>query len=198
MTAKSTAGKNYTDGLIYRQSAWWKKLFNVQYPYLLNIRSLKPGFVLDIGCGIGRNLLHLDGNGIGVDHNQTSVDVCTSRGLTAFTAEDFALSLFNISGSFDSMLLAHVAEHMTEQDFVALVKQYVYLIKAKGKIIVITPQESGYASDDTHIQFMDFDKIAALLKQAGFNIQKQYSFPFPRFVGRFFKYNEFVSVGIKQ
>jgi SAM-dependent methyltransferase len=197
MTAKSTSEKNYTDGLIYRQSAWWKKLFNVQYPYRLNIRSLKPGFVLDVGCGIGRNLLHLDGYGVGVDHNQTSVSVCKERGLTAFTTEDFNKSEYNIDETFDSILLAHVAEHMNENDFTGLVSQYSSLLKKHGRIIVITPQEYGYQSDDTHVQFMDFQKIGELLALSGFKINKQYSFPFPRFVGKFFKFNEFVSVGVK-
>ena len=63
----------YTSSLLTRESKWWKKLLNVQYPYKRNMISLKPGFVLDIGCGVGRNLPHLDGHGIGIDHNETSV-----------------------------------------------------------------------------------------------------------------------------
>jgi SAM-dependent methyltransferase len=191
---KPTNEKNYTDGLLYRQSAWWKKFFNVQYPYKYNIQSLKPGFVLDIGCGIGRNLLHLNGNGIGVDHNPTSIEVSKSRGLKAYTVDDFLESTYNKPETFDSILLAHVAEHMTGDDFITLLKQYIPLLKNEGKIIVITPQEKGFKSDDTHVQFMDFVTVKNLLKQIDFNITKQYSFPFPRVIGYFFKFNEFVSV----
>jgi SAM-dependent methyltransferase len=191
---KPTNEKNYTDGLLYRQSAWWKKFFNVQYPYKYNIQSLKPGFVLDIGCGIGRNLLHLNGNGIGVDHNSTSIEVSKNRGLKAYTVDDFLKSTYNKPETFDSILLAHVAEHMTGDDFITLLKQYINLLKKDGKIIVITPQEKGFKSDDTHVQFMDFATVKNLLKQIDFNATKQYSFPFPRVVGHFFKFNEFVSI----
>jgi len=191
---KPTNEKNYTDGLLYRQSAWWKKFFNVQYPYKYNIQSLKPGFVLDIGCGIGRNLLHLNGNGIGIDHNPTSIEVSKSRGLKAYTVDDFLKSTYNKPETFDSILLAHVAEHMTGDDFITLSKQYVHLLKDDGRIIVITPQEKGFKSDDTHVQFMDFVTVKDLLKEIDFNTNRQYSFPFPRVVGYFFKFNEFVSV----
>jgi len=191
---KPTNEKDYTEGLLYRQSAWWKKFLNVQYPYKYNIQSLKPGFVLDIGCGIGRNLLHLNGNGIGVDHNPTSIEVSKCRGLKAYTVDDFLKSSYNKPETFDSILLAHVAEHMTGDDFIALLKQYIHLLKKDGRIIVITPQEKGFKSDNTHVQFMDFVTVKNLLKQIGFNTTRQYSFPFPRVIGYFFKFNEFVSV----
>jgi SAM-dependent methyltransferase len=149
---------------------------------------------LDIGCGIGRNLLHLNGNGIGVDHNPTSIEVSKKRGLKAYTVDDFLKSTYNKPETFDSILLAHVAEHMTGDDFIKLLKHYIPLLKEDGKIIVITPQEKGFKSDDTHVQFMDFVTIKNLLTQIGFDTIKQYSFPFPRVVGHFFKFNEFVSV----
>ena len=194
---KPTNEKNYTDGLLFRQSAWWKKFFNVQLPYKYNIQSLKPGFILDIGCGIGRNLLHLNGNGIGVDHNPTSVEVSRSRGLKAYTVDEFMDSSYNKPETFDSILLAHVAEHMNGNDFIKLLKQYTYLLKKNGKVIVITPQEKGFKSDDTHVQFMDFATIKELLNKIGFINIRQYSFPFPRIVGYFFKFNEFVSVATR-
>lgn len=195
---KPTNRPDYTDGLIFRQSAWWKKLFNVQYPYKWNINRLKPGFVLDVGCGIGRNLLHLNGTGVGVDHNPTSVAVCKSRGLTAFTVDELMKSEYNVPGRFDTILLAHVAEHMAAADVVNIINQYSYLLKIRGRIIIITPQESGFRSDDTHVEFMDFGKISAILSQTGNSTVRQYSFPFPRFAGPVFKYNEFISIGRKQ
>jgi 2-polyprenyl-3-methyl-5-hydroxy-6-metoxy-1,4-benzoquinol methylase len=194
---KSTDQKDYTEGLIYRQSAWWKKLLNVQAPYKWNINRLDVGFVLDVGCGIGRNLLHLDGKGIGVDHNETSICVCRSRGLTAYTVDDFMKSAYNQPETFDTMLLAHVAEHMTAADVDAILGLYAYLIKKNGKIIIITPQEAGFRSDDTHVEFMDFLKVDSILTKAGFKVAKQYSFPFPRVIGKIFKYNEFITVAQK-
>ncbi|MGE9313939.1 class I SAM-dependent methyltransferase [Niabella sp. CJ426] len=190
-----TDKENYTNSLITRQSKWWKKLLNVQYPYKKNINSLQPGFVLDIGCGVGRNLLHLGGNGIGIDHNPTSVKICTAQGLRAYTNTDFEQTPYNKPGTFDSILLAHVAEHMTQKNTLDLLAQYQHLLKSKGKIIVITPQEAGFKSDDTHVEFMDFEKVKKVFEGLRYRTLKQYSFPLPRFVGRFFKYNEFVSIG---
>ncbi|MGN7787492.1 class I SAM-dependent methyltransferase [Niabella sp. 22666] len=190
-----TDKENYTNSLITRQSKWWKKLLNVQYPYKKNINSLQPGFVLDIGCGVGRNLLHLGGNGVGIDHNPTSVEICTTQGLRAYTNADFEQTPYNKPGTFDSILLAHVAEHMTQKNTLDLLAQYQHLLKSRGKIIVITPQEAGFKSDDTHVEFMDFEKVKSVFEGLQYHTLKQYSFPFPRFVGRFFKYNEFVSIG---
>jgi SAM-dependent methyltransferase len=193
----STNDKSYTEGLIHRQSAWWKQLLNVQLPYKWNIRSLKPGFVLDIGCGIGRNLLHLDGHGVGVDHNELSVTVCRERGLEAYTTEEFLKTSFYTEESFDSILLAHVAEHMTNNEFLSLLGSYLPLLKGGGKVIVITPQEYGYKTDGTHVEFVDFDAVVNTSNQLNLKVVKQYSFPFPRFAGKLFQYNEFVSVAIK-
>jgi len=167
----------------------------VQAPYRWNLRRLSPGFVLDLGCGIGRNLAHLDGNGVGIDHNATSVHVARARGLKAFTPEEFRESDHNRIGSFDSILAAHVLEHMTEPDAVDLLNEYARLVKEDGRLILITPQEAGFRSDPTHVEFLDFRRLRPIAASAGFSVQiTEYSFPFPRAMGRIFKHNEFVAV----
>ena len=98
---------------------------------------------------------------------------------------------------FDSILLAHVAEHMTQKEVVALLNEYLYLLKPAGKLIMITPQEAGYRSDATHAEFVDFSKMQDIAGQIEFSVIKEYSFPFPRFFGRFLYFNEFVSVSCK-
>ena len=45
----------YADRLKARL-VWWKRALDVQAPYRWNLRRLKPGFMLDVGCGLGRNL----------------------------------------------------------------------------------------------------------------------------------------------
>src|SRR3954469_18423502 len=74
----------------------WRRLLDVQRPYRWNIRRLGLGFVLDVGCGVGRNLLHLGGKdaGVGVDHSAASVELARARGLEVFTPEGFAASPF--------------------------------------------------------------------------------------------------------
>jgi hypothetical protein len=61
-------------------------------------------------------------------------------------------------------------------------------------VVFICPQEKGWATDDTHIRFVDFDGLQALCRDLGLTVERQFSFPFPRPAGRVFPYNEFVLV----
>ena len=199
-TTKHTA---YANRLVRLETAWWKQILDVQAPYRWNLQRLRPGLTLEIGCGIGRNLRNLTRvnsagavSAVGIDHNETSVKIALGRGLTAFTAEDFLKSSFCAPGTFDSLLFAHVAEHMSFAQCAELLTGYKKYIKIGGKLILITPQEAGYRSDPTHVEFMDFAKLEKLQLSVGTIPTKNYSFPFPRSFGTFFKYNEFVAVSI--
>jgi len=191
----STTDGRYTDRLSTHQAVWWKELLNVQAPYRWNLKRLNLGFTLDIGCGIGRNLVNLDGNGVGVDHNEHSVRRALERGVRAFTPGAFAASEYAVPARFDTLLLAHVAEHMTIPEVRGLLGRYLPFLKPGGKVVLITPQEAGFRSDPTHVHFMDFSRLTEILRECGCAVRRQYSFPFPRLAGRVFKYNEFVVVG---
>ncbi|MBF0208943.1 MAG: methyltransferase type 11, partial [Oligoflexia bacterium] len=106
-TELETKGLNYYNRLKTGQFHWWKQLLNVQAPYRWNIRRLvKKGLVLDIGCGIGRNLEHLDGKGVGVDHNPHSIEFSQAKGLQAFSEESFFASSHATPLSFNALLFA--------------------------------------------------------------------------------------------
>jgi hypothetical protein len=64
-------------------------------------------------------------------------------------------------------------------------------------VVVIVPQEAGFASDPTHVNFLDLDEIAVIEVRNGLTRDRAYSFPFPRWVGRFFKHNETVVLSRK-
>jgi len=194
---QGTKNSDYTNILLKKQTAWWKRLLDVQAPYRWNLQRLEPGLTLEIGCGIGRNLRHLNGQGIGIDHNLPSVEIARKHGLTAFTPEEFEDSNLNIPLHFDTLLLAHVAEHMLQKEVVELLNKYVPFLKQGGRLIMITPQEAGYKSDSTHVEFMDFSKLRNINKQLNLNTLREYSFPFPRFAGHVFTYNEFIAVSFK-
>lgn len=194
---KNTKSTEYTQRLVMKEAPLWKKILNVQAPYRWNIRRLQPGYTLDVGCGLGRNLIHLNRYGVGIDHNPDSIELARKSGIIAFTPEKFIESKFNKLGHFDSILFAHVAEHMIQQEAVALLRTYLPLLKKGGKVIIICPQEAGYKSDTTHIEFMDFTKLSNINEQLGLSILQKYSFPFPRLLGYLFTYNEFVVVSCK-
>jgi SAM-dependent methyltransferase len=182
----------YTRRLERLQSSWWKRALDVQRPYRWHLRRLRLGFVLDVGCGLGRNLLNLGGSGVGVDHNAESVAAARARRLTAYTPEEFAASSYAIPGRFDALLLSHVVEHMYFDDAVALLRRYLPYVRSGGQVVFITPQEAGHASDPTHVLFTDLSALERLAQALQLVPQRAYSFPFPRPVGRVFKYNEFV------
>lgn len=190
----STAGAEYTDRLQRLSGARWKQLLNVQAPYRWNIRRLNLGRTLDVGCGLGRNLAHLGGNGVGVDHNAESIAYARKIGLEAYTVEDFFASEYARPGAFDSLLVAHVVEHMPEDDAATILESYLPFVRDGGQVCFITPQEAGYATDETHVRFVDFEGLAALSNRLGLTVQKQFSFPLPRALGKAFRYNEFVQV----
>ncbi len=189
-----TSGVEYTQRLRRLEGARWKRLLSVQAPYRWNVRRLRLGFTLDVGCGIGRNLRHLDGNGVGVDHNPTSVAEARAAGLYAYTPEEFRASGYAEPGRFDSMLLAHVLEHLSEDESRDLVAGYLPYLRPGGRVVFITPQERGYASDGTHVRFVGFAEASAQAEALGLRVTRAYSFPLPRAAGRVFTYNEFVVV----
>jgi SAM-dependent methyltransferase len=188
-----TSDSDYANRLSKLQRAKWKRLLRVQAPYHFSFNLLHPGYFLDVGCGIGRSLEWNPRGSVGVDHNKLAIELCRARGLEAFTPEGFVESKYASSGQiFDSLLFAHVLEHMTESDAKALISQYIHLLKEGGQIIIMTPQEAGFKSDSTHINFTDFETIERILSNSNFEVRAMRSFPFPRLVGKFFKYNEFV------
>ncbi|MCB1002024.1 MAG: class I SAM-dependent methyltransferase [Acidimicrobiales bacterium] len=173
----------------------WRRVADPQIPYRWNIRRLGLGRVLDVGCGVGRNLSHLDGNGVGIDHNATSIAIARARGLTAYTPDEFAGSPDDRPASFDSLLFAHVLEHMTPTQATALVVEHLPRLRSGGQVAVICPQERGQASDATHVTFLDVPAITALLLDAGVTVERSSSFPLPRLAGRVFTHNETIVVG---
>ncbi len=186
--------QQYADRLVALGDVWWKRLLGAQLPYRWNLRRLQPGFTLDIGCGTGRNLEHLAGHGVGVDPNAAGVSIARSKGWEAFSPAAFEGSQYARPETFDSLLFAHVLEHLAVEDAVDLVQRYLPYLRHPATIIMITPQESGYRSDDTHVEFLDFTALLELAEACNLSPTRQYSFPLPRPMGRLFRYNEFVVV----
>jgi len=184
----------YARHLEHEGGKWWKRWLDVQAPYRWNLRRLEPGFVLDVGCGLGRNLAHLDGNGVGIDHNPTCLDAARARGLSVYAPDDFAASPDARPERFDSLLASHVLEHLPADDAADLLATYLPYVKADGRVIVITPQEAGQRSDPTHVTYFDPERTGRVLAELGWRVRREQSFPLPRAAGRVFRHNEFVVV----
>ncbi len=175
----------------------WKRVLNTQAPYKWNLRRLDLGYVLDVGCGIGRNLGHLDGNGVGVDLSEHSVAEARARGFTAYTSTEFPDCPDAQPDRYDSLLFAHVLEHMTHNEASDLVGSHLPYLRPGGQVVIIVPQEAGFASDSTHVEFVDWDAIGGIEEAHGLESVRRYSFPFPPAAGKAFKYNETIGISRK-
>ena len=189
-----TEGEDYTQRLQQLSGARWKRLLDVQAPYRWNLRRLGLGRTLDVGSGLGRNLVNLGAGAVGVDHNPTSVAHTRSLGLEAYTTDEFFRSAHARPDAFDSMLAAHLLEHMPAEQAREVVASYLPFVRSGGRAVFITPQERGYDSDASHVRFVGFAEAAETCRELGLSVLRQYSFPFPRIAGRAFTYNEFVTV----
>jgi SAM-dependent methyltransferase len=189
-----TSTREYSDRLERLETAAWKRWLDVQRPYRWHLRSLRLGFTLDLGCGRGRNLVNLGGPsaGVGVDHNADAISAARVRGLEAYLPDGFKTSPHARAGRFDSMLVSHVVEHMEPPEAAALVGAYLPYVRDGGQVVLITPQEAGYRSDETHVSFTDLDALQELAHKLGLEVVRRYSFPLPRPLGRVFVHNEFV------
>ncbi len=188
----ATADADYAERLNRLQNKWWKRLLDVQAPYRANIRRMHLGRTLDVGCGNGRNLSYLPPGSVGVDHNPHLVAAARDRGCEAYTVDEFfADPAVSAAASFDALLAAHLIEHLTADEAEQVIRSYLPLIRPGGRVVFITPQERGYASDPTHVVFTDQEALGALGRSLGLLPTRQYSFPFPRRAGKLFVYNEF-------
>ena len=192
-----TAGGDYAERLRRREGARWKRALDVQRPYRWNLRRLDLGRVLDVGCGVGRNLHGLPPGSVGVDHNEAAVSIARDAGLEAYTTDEFKASEHDRPGAFDAILLAHVLEHVSAEVADQILDQYLPCLRDGGRVVLITPQEVGYRSDPTHVRFVGFDELRRHAAGHHLAVDRTYSFPFPRVVGKAFKYNEFVAVASK-
>lgn len=182
----------------------WKGFLDVQRPYRWNLKRLELGRTLDIGCGIGRNLINLPAGSVGLDFNEHAIARARERGCDACTPEEF---FSRQEEPFDSILVSHVLEHLTLDESRNIFATHLPHLKDGGRVVAICPQEKGFARKDTrpevaakgeaHITFLDAPGLGSLLEEAGLEVEKAYSFPFPRPVGKVFRYNETVVVGRK-
>ena len=187
----STDSPDYAERLRSKQTLWWKRMLHVQAPYHWNLRRQHLGRTLDLGCGIGRNLGVLPPGSVGVDHNAEAVALARSSGYDAYTVREFLDGDLAVPAAFDGLLAAHVVEHMDRAEALRLLGDYLRFVRPGGLVFLVCPQERGYASDPTHVWFARDTDLLELVEILGLEPQRSYSFPFPRWTGKLFIYNEF-------
>ena len=190
----------YARRLQQLQQARWKRVLDVQRPYRWNLERLCSGRVLEVGCGIGRNLRNLrklSTSPVGIDVNPEVVRVAREQGFEAYTLDEFFGSSAAAPESYDTLLMSHVLEHVTFEDGAQLLDFYLPLLAPGGRVVVECPQEAGYPLDPTHIRWVDFDEARRQCEDKGLVVTKQFSYPFPRWAGTAFVYNQFETLAMK-
>lgn len=141
----------------------------ILYPRLCRYLKLKS---LDVGCGIG-DMLQFRPNTIGVDVNPFNVEICISRALPA-QVMDVDLLPFT-EGSFDSVLLDNVLEHIESPD--KLLREIQRVLVDGGRLIVGVPGIKGQNSDPDHVVYYDESALIHLAANNNFIIQKFFYMP---------------------
>lgn len=142
------------------------------------LKELRPGKILDIGCGLGWILSTL-----GEDWDKHGIEI--SRFASGHAAQFGNIhngTLDDFSGSgFDVIIMNHVIEHLT--DPVSALKKIRRLLKPRGIFIIATPDFDSAAArrygsnfrllhDPTHISLFSSDSLHRCLRDHGFKITK--------------------------
>ena len=151
--------------------SWIGSLYRnlILYPRLCRYLKFKT---LDVGCGIG-DMLKFRSNTIGVDVNPFNVEICIDRGLQA-QVMDVDLLPFT-EGSFDSVLLDNVLEHIEFPD--VLLQEIHRVLVDGGQLIIGVPGIKGQKSDPDHVVFYDEPTLMNLAANNNFIIKKFFYMP---------------------
>ena len=189
-----TSTDQYSDRLTGIAQRRWKKFVGPLNPYKFHIRRISNPKVLDVGCGIGRNLDYLGRSAaVGVDHNAKSIEVARQRGFTAFSDKEF----LECESTFNTILFSHILEHMSSEEAYEIVGKYMNYLNPGGRLLIICPQEKGQKSDPTHVTLCDFHFLKNLIRFHNLELVSSYSFPLPKIFGKWFIYNESIIIASK-
>ncbi len=105
--------------------------------------DIKPGRLLEVGCGNGSRLQKMRDLGwdvVGQDVDPEAVAVARKSGLTVHLGP-VATAAFR-SESFNAILMAHVIEHV--HDPIALLQECRRVLHRGGRLVVFTPNFESY------------------------------------------------------
>jgi len=193
----NTEEAGYAEQRLTAESAWWKRLLDVQRPYRSHLRRLRLGLVLEIAAGSAATSTTCAAPASRRSQPAGGGDRARARPGGVHARGAPRLPLGNAGTVRFAPLLARPRAHASgASDGVG--PRLPRSAGRRGRVVAITPQEAGFRSDPTHVEFMDFDAVEGLLRGAGLDVQVRYSFPLPRLTGPVFKYNEFVTIARKR
>jgi SAM-dependent methyltransferase len=144
-------------------------------PFLVGLP--RSAVILDLGCGDGALLAHLQSNGFtnarGVDCSTEQARAALARGVAA-TQGDLFETLAAAPATFDAILAIDVIEHMTKPELARLGPLLRTALKPGGLLVVQTPNGEGMGAgrivygDLTHETIFNESSLGQYLHAFGF------------------------------
>lgn len=149
---------------------------------------------LEIGCGWGWGFT-VNKNFFGVEYNQDCVERLQNDGYKVLQA-DITKKLPFSNSYFDYVFSHDVLEHVDVKDHEMIFKDVYRILKADGFFLNIVPNLKGYkwglATGTGHVNFVSQEMIIETARRAGFELIKEYPYPLPGLLGKYFKHNKHV------
>ena len=152
---------------------------------LMFLNDMKPGKLLDVGCGTGIFLKRMHGLGwsaTGIDFDAKAIE--NSKKMygesITFLNTDLTGAKFPDS-SFDAVTMSHVIEHVP--DPVALLTEVRRILKAGGRLVITTPNIRSFGHEKfqdcwvgldspRHLQVFSLPALQTCARKAGFDVMK--------------------------
>jgi 2-polyprenyl-3-methyl-5-hydroxy-6-metoxy-1,4-benzoquinol methylase len=146
--------------------------------------------VLDVGCGRGEFLALLAERGIsarGIDVNESMVEVCRQKGLSAAREDALAYLRGRPAGSLGGLLAAQVVEHLDPGYLTNLLDAAWAALRPDSVVVIETINPAcwfaffeSYIRDITHVRPLHPDTLKYLLLASGFEqVEIRYRSPYP-------------------
>jgi SAM-dependent methyltransferase len=168
--------------------------------YLRQVLAHVDGPTIDFGCGAGQLLRRLPAGSVGLEVNPYLVETLRAEGLDVRPAQgdlgDFDLPGL-AAGRYLTLTISHVLEHLP--DPAAALQRLLAACARLGvrRVIAVVPGAKGYASDRTHLTFIDRNYVDRHLprRSEGFERVSLSYFPGPwEAVGRIYTFHEMMLV----
>lgn len=132
--------------------------------------------ILDVGCSGGALIKELKDNGLtvtGCDISQKAIKLCKKKGLKDVVCCDCTKLPFK-NNYFDYVIASDVLEHI--KDDLGTVKEWVRVLKKKGKIIIFVPAFmslwSGHDEVNHHFRRYSKKRLIRAIIESGLDIRQ--------------------------
>lgn len=151
-------------------------------------------FILDNGCGNGRNMMYSNYRFQGVDSSQTFVDMCIEKGLNCELGDMCSLPFKD--NTFDAILSIAAFHHLaTPERRIKALQEMLRVLKPNGRVIMsvwsitqpvktrrvftkygdtIVPWKNPSGTYNRYYYIFQIDEICSLFKQVGLKTAQHY------------------------